>query len=128
MLTRKSRQRAKILELLRSTKIHPTAGWIYDKLKHRFPSLSLGTVYRNLNILVGQGLVNKVEFGSTFDRFDANITEHQHFICKKCGSITDIDLAVSREKVNRIEAILECQTERQRIDLYGVCKKCRKGC
>ena len=56
---RQSKQRTRILELLRSTEIHPTADWFYEKLKNEFPQLSLGTVYRNLSILVEQGLAKK---------------------------------------------------------------------
>ena len=54
---RKSKQRQKILEILKSTEMHPTATWIYDQLKKEYPSLSLGNVYRNLNILVEQGSI-----------------------------------------------------------------------
>jgi Fur family peroxide stress response transcriptional regulator len=43
-----------------------------------FPSLSMGNVYRNLNILIEQGLIGRIDFGSTFDRFDANIDPHYH--------------------------------------------------
>ncbi len=69
MVQRQSKQRNRILELLRSTEIHPTADWLYNQLKSEFPKLSLGTVYRNLSILEGQSLVKKIHFGSTFDRF-----------------------------------------------------------
>ena len=47
------------MELLRSTGSHPAAGWLYNKLLKEFPDLSMGTVYRNLNILIEQGLINK---------------------------------------------------------------------
>ena len=73
---RKSKQRQKILGLLKATKSHPTASWIYEKLKHEFPSLSLGNVYRNLSILVEQGCIQELKFGSTFDRYDGNVNPH----------------------------------------------------
>jgi len=62
--TRKSRQRDRILEVLRQTQSHPTAKWLFDRVRKQFPNLSLGTVYRNLGILVKQGLVSRLEFGS----------------------------------------------------------------
>jgi Fur family peroxide stress response transcriptional regulator len=84
-MLRKSRQREKILELLRSTDRHPTAEQIYSMLKPEMKSLSLGTVYRNLNVLVGQGLAKKLEFGSSFDRYDAVVSNHYHLYAKNAA-------------------------------------------
>jgi Fur family transcriptional regulator, peroxide stress response regulator len=80
---RSNRQRERLLAILRSTESHPTAAWLYDRLKEEFPSLSLGTVYRNLAILIEQRLAKKIDEGSTFDRFEAKTTLHYHLICKK---------------------------------------------
>jgi len=71
-----------MLDLLKNTIIHPTADWIFEQLKNEFPDLSMGTVYRNLNILIDLGFAKKIEYGSTFDRFEANITPHYHFFVK----------------------------------------------
>ena len=119
---RRSRQRDRILELLRSTGIHPTASWVYDRLRHEFPNLSLGTVYRNLNILTEQGLIRKIDFGSTYDRYDANISHHYHFICERCGSISDLDLSVN-EALNE-EVDKAAKTMRHRIEFFGICENC----
>src|SRR4030042_6815239 len=91
---RHSKQRDRILEILKGTKTHPTANWIYNELKDEFPDLSMGTVYRNLNILNEQGLVKKIDFGSTFDRFEAQLHPHYHFICENCNEIIDLDVPV----------------------------------
>lgn len=122
---KRSRQRERILELLRSTRAHPTAGWVYDRLKEEFPSLSMGTVYRNLNILIEQGKIRKIDFGSTFDRYDANIGPHYHFICERCGSITDLDLPVDRRLDERVSRATGYETRRHRIEFYGLCGRCR---
>jgi Fur family peroxide stress response transcriptional regulator len=123
---RKSKQREKILEILQSTGIHPTATWIYDQLRDEFPSLSLGNVYRNLNILVEQGLIKKIDFGSTFDRFDANIARHYHFICERCGSITDLTMPMRDELNKRVDEETNFKTRRHRIEFYGLCDRCKK--
>ena len=78
---RHSKQLDRIFEILKETNTHPTATWIYNELKDEFAGLSLGTVYRNLNILIEQGLVIKIDFGRTFNRFEARIQPHYHFIC-----------------------------------------------
>ena len=84
-LYRRSKQRERILELLQSTEAHPTASWVFGKLRKEFPNLSLGTVYRNIGILIQQGLLSRIAFGSTFDRLDANTKPHYHFICENCN-------------------------------------------
>ncbi len=126
MKYKRSLQRERILELLKNTGIHPTANWLYERLKGEFPNLSMGTVYRNLNILDEQGLIKKIDFGSTFDRFDANITPHYHFICEICGSITDLDIPVDSGLEKIVEAKTKFKVNRHRIEFYGICDKCRK--
>jgi Fur family peroxide stress response transcriptional regulator len=121
---KRSRQRERIYELLKSTGTHPTASWIYDQLKTEFPDLSMGTVYRNLNILVEQGLARKIEFGSTFDRYDANTDPHYHFICERCGSITDLGLPMDNSLHDRVESSTNLKVKRHRIDFFGICDRC----
>ncbi|MBN1624362.1 MAG: transcriptional repressor [Clostridia bacterium] len=88
---RYSQQREKILEFVKNTSIHPTADMVYEKLKREIPSISLGTVYRNLHMLAEQGLINKLSTGSGADRFDGDTGGHTHFKCDNCGKIFDID-------------------------------------
>jgi Fur family transcriptional regulator, peroxide stress response regulator len=122
----RSRQRERILELLRSTGRHPTADWVYNQLKDDFPNLSMGTVYRNLTILMEQGLVGKIDFGSTFDRFDANTGPHYHFICEECGSIIDLELPVDPALNERVNGATPFTARRHRIEFFGICDRCRR--
>jgi Fur family transcriptional regulator, peroxide stress response regulator len=122
--TRRSRQRDRILELLRQTSTHPTANWIYGRLRREFPSLSMGTVYRNLGLLVEQGVVNRIDFGSTFDRYEAKISPHHHFICERCGSVTDLEVPVEDTLTRRLRDATGLAVTRHEIRLYGVCEKC----
>ena len=122
---RKSKQRDRILELLRSDHIHVTANWIYDQLRGEFPTLSLGNVYRNLNILVEQGEANRLGFGSTFDVYEAKRDHHVHFVCESCGRIEDIDVPGEQE------AVFSRWVEEDRghhvsaIEIRGLCASCR---
>ena len=122
---RSSRQRERLLALLQETKTHPTADWIYACLKPEFPHLSLGTVYRNLTILAEQGLVKKIQFGSTYDRFEARVTHHYHLICTKCDSIRDLEMPIYQEINERAGRMTDFQIEEHRIDFYGLCSSCR---
>jgi Fur family transcriptional regulator, peroxide stress response regulator len=123
---RNSRQRQKILELLRCTKSHPTADWIYDRLKQEMPHLSLGTVYRNLRILERQGKLIKLTMGSSFDRFDGNIQPHYHITCRKCGRVDDVDLAQRHSIDQHAEAISGYRSVTHRIDFSGICSDCSR--
>lgn len=123
---RRSKQRDRILELLQGTEIHPTANWIYDKLREEFPNLSMGNVYRNLGILVEQGLVRRIDFGSTFDRYDANIDAHYHFICESCGKIVDLELPIDSQLNERVDAATNFKTQHHNIQFYGLCDECVK--
>jgi len=122
---RNSRQRERILALLKQTELHPTADWLYAQLKPEFPSLSLGTVYRNLSLLTEQGLVKKIHSGSTFDRFEARVMQHYHLICTQCDSIRDIELPIYTEINDRASQMTDFLIQEHRIDFYGLCRSCR---
>ena len=121
---RPSKQRKRILELLRSTDTHPTASWIYDRLKKEFPALSLGTVYRNLRILQEQGEITHLDFGSTFDRFDGRVEPHYHFICERCGKITDVMVPALKDIEGSFSPELGGKVLRHRIEFFGICSYC----
>src|SRR5713226_5080679 len=76
-----------VLDVLRSTESHPTAEWVHRVVRRRLPRVSLGTVYRNLRLLVGEGLVAEIQ--GPHARFDANLEAHHHFTCVRCGRILD---------------------------------------
>ena len=124
---KRSRQRERILELLKSTDTHPTAGSIYDHLKQEFKDLSMGTVYRNLNILLEQGLVTKIDFGSTFDRFDGNVDPHYHFLCEGCKSILDLPLEVDESLNQKVDTLTGSKTRFHRVEFFGKCNQCASG-
>jgi Fur family transcriptional regulator, peroxide stress response regulator len=123
---RNTRQRTRLLEELCNTDTHPTASWLYDKLKPEFPSLSLGTVYRNLGILEEQGLLKKIVFGSTFDRFDGRTFPHTHFICKECNSVYDMSEQDTEEIIDCVRKKTKHLIHDVVMNYYGVCEKCLK--
>ncbi len=84
------RKRNAILDYLRHTDAHPSAETIYTDLKHQIPDLSVGTVYRNLNLFKQQGLVTSVATVAGVERFDANTQPHVHFICTDCDAVMDL--------------------------------------
>ena len=123
---RRSRQRDRILELLRSTESHPTANWLYGRMRKEFPALSLGTIYRNIGILVQQGLISRIAFGSTFDHLDANMKAHYHFVCESCGSISDLDIPPREEIDTSLYASLGYVVHGHEMEFHGLCPKCAR--
>jgi len=121
---RQSKQRNRILELLRSTESHPTADWLYEQLKNEFPRLSLGTVYRNLSTLIEQELVKKIHFGSTYDRFEANIRPHYHLVCKSCSKILDFEMPIYKNLNEHAKRLTSFNIHHHKIEFFGLCEEC----
>jgi Fur family transcriptional regulator, peroxide stress response regulator len=122
---RRSRQRDRILQIVKETNTHPTADWVYRNLKKEIPGLSLGTVYRNLNVLLEQGLIQKLPFDNTFDRFEGNVAPHYHLICEKCNTVEDFEMTVSININKQVEQKSSFKINRHRTDFFGICKKCQ---
>jgi Fur family peroxide stress response transcriptional regulator len=121
---RYSRQREKILEFLKDNKEHPSADAIYVKMKEYFPSISLGTVYRNLGVLHEQGLVNRIMHAEGPDRFDADMFTHSHFYCEKCGEIYDIS---EDDSATATGILMDGHKVNKHItSYYGICSNCIK--
>lgn len=92
-MKRHSKKRDAILTCLRQTKSHPTAEWIYQKLKPEYPNLSLGTVYRNLSEFKREGVIATVGVVDGLERFDGDTSAHSHLICRECGAVVDVNTA-----------------------------------
>ena len=88
--TRMTKQRTAILDALRSVKTHPTADEVYAMVRVSLPHISLGTVYRNLDLLAESGEILRLEKSGTQKRFDGDIRPHFHIRCEHCGKIGDV--------------------------------------
>ena len=119
-----SRQRECIREYVRSCKEHPTADSIYGVMKEEFPNISLGTVYRNLSLLVELGGITKISIDNRPDRFDCNTKPHSHFICTHCHCIQDIEIPEIDCVVEKASEDINGKISAHRTTLYGICKQC----
>lgn len=122
---RYSRQRELIYQAVTQTDQHPTAEMIYHWLKPENPNLSLGTVYRNLNLLVDEGTIVRMAF--PVERYDADTTPHTHFCCDRCGGV--YDLKVPYDDVLDEQAALQSGhiIERHELLYRGICSGCRRA-
>ena len=125
--SRSSKQRDRILDLLQSDRIHASAQWMYTQLRPEFPHLSLGNVYRNLNILVDQGKVNRLSLGNSSDVYEAVRSPHMHFICDRCSTVFDVDIPEPLQ--NHVEEYIAEHEGHlvfsRSFELHGVCRNCR---
>ncbi len=122
-----TKQRRTILEELRKLPSHPTADELYRLVRKKLPSISLGTVYRNLEILSDCGIIKKLELAGTSKRFDAIVSNHYHVRCEECGAVADIQLEpmVAIEKAAR--KLSDYEIVSHRLEFTGICSQCRQN-
>ena len=122
-----SKQREDLLNILKNSSSHPTAEELYEKTKEKIPSVSRGTVYRNLKDLVDEGYIIKISMASGADRYDYIHKKHNHIICKSCGTVKDFEYNFDLEDVK--QSVIK-QTEvsplLDGVIMYGICEKCKK--
>ena len=124
---RYTKQRELVLDALRSTHAHPTAEEIYMSLKDDHPEISLGTVYRNLNVLYEQGEIIRVEGNFPSVRFDGNAMLHYHFRCAACGELFDLELGYQDVIDTLANEISPHTINRHSIMFEGICRSCEQA-
>ena len=121
-----SRQRDSIMQFLMTRKDHPTADIIYMNVRQRNPSISLGTVYRNLTLLTENGEINRLNVGDGVDRFDADTSPHYHLLCEKCGSVVDVKMEDMESIIEKAAAHFDGHVAGHVTYFYGTCPRCMK--
>ncbi len=123
-MSKKTKQKEAILRTLKNTTSHPTADWIYNKVKKEVPNISLGTIYRNLKLLKERGEILELDLSGTLGRFDAHHENHYHFRCEKCSNVFDIDEPVIEEIDERVERKTGFKVAYHRLEFRGLCSDC----
>ncbi len=121
---KRSKQREAIIEALCSTTIHPTADWIYDEVRKKIPNISLGTIYRNLNLLSSENDIVKIGVIGEQCRYDGNIKPHNHFVCKRCNKVMDIDFEYDNSISEEADKLFDGDIEYHSLLFFGTCKDC----
>ncbi len=121
-----SKYKEVIIRVLKNTRSHPTAEWIYERVKKEIPSVGIATIYRNLNALTDEGQINSIASTDGTNHFDGNVDEHYHLRCIGCGRITDIDEPVDRGLEVRVSVKTGFRIYGHSLQLIGLCPACQK--
>ncbi|MGC8604381.1 MAG: Fur family transcriptional regulator [Desulfomonilaceae bacterium] len=117
-------QRQVILEELAKMKSHPTANDIYEVVRKRLPKISLGTVYRNLELLSSAGFIQKLEIVGAQKRFDDVVNNHYHIRCVECGKIDDLIMPTISSINDIANNVSDYKILWHRLEFAGVCPEC----
>jgi Fur family peroxide stress response transcriptional regulator len=134
-----SAKRDAILALLKRTKTHPSAQWVYNHLRPQIPGLSLGTVYRNLSLFREEGIAASVGVINGEERFDGTVESHPHLVCSRCGKVMDLPVEKGTELAKNFsfasgavsspgsvpEVEDDFTIDFKKTVFYGLCKDCK---
>ena len=123
-----SSKRNAIYNAVCGTDTHPSARWVYDKLKPEIPDLSLGTVYRNIALFKDEGKVSVICNVNGEERIDGNTEPHPHFVCNKCKAVIDVEDNQNADDLESQLAEEGFKVENRFVIYYGICPKCCTVC
>lgn len=121
-----TRQRQTILTTIRQAHSHLSADEIYELVRKHLPRISLGTVYRNLEVLADQGLIQKLELGGTIKRFDWDPNKHYHIRCLCCGRVDNAPIAPLNTLEDELYGATVFSIIGHRLEFEGLCPECTK--
>lgn len=121
-----TQQRRVILEELQAMDNHPSADEIYEKVRLRLPRISLGTVYRNLEVLSELGEIQTLELSGSLRRFDWDIRKHYHIRCVHCNRVDDAPIAPLNQLENELYEATVFEIIGHNLEFTGLCPECSK--
>ena len=124
---RMTTQRKVILEELRKVDTHPSADEVYEMVRKRLPRISLGTVYRNLEILSERGEIQKLELGCTLKRFDGVAENHYHIRCVDCGRVVDAPVDCDIKINHHLKDTTNYKIIGHKLEFIGICPACQNN-
>jgi len=123
---RMTTQRKVILEELRKIHTHPSADEIYEVVRLRLPRISLGTVYRNLEVLSELGKLQKLELSGSLKRFDWDTNKHYHIRCLRCNRVEDAPIAPLKQLEDKLYEATVFEIIGYNLEFTGLCPECSR--
>lgn len=118
-------QRIAVYEILKNTKEHPSVDMLYSKLQPIYPTMSLATVYKSLEVFKELGLVQELNTGEDKFRYDANVSQHPHITCLSCGKVEDVDDGMLFDLESKVESKTGYRLVNQQLYFFGYCPDCK---
>ncbi len=125
-IARMTNQRRIIIEELSKVRTHPTAMEVFEMARKRLPRISLGTVYRNLEVLTETGAIQKLETAGSQMRFDGTVEDHYHIRCVSCGRVDDVDSPISQRLADKRTRVQGYKILWHKVEFVGVCPECQQ--
>ena len=122
-----SKQRELILHALAQNPIHPTADKLYELIRPFMPTISLATVYRNLNRLVDNGIIRKISGLDGSVHYDHCVEKHYHFICTCCNKVYDVPYDVAQDLEQKLKSLTGLEAQSSDLTFKGICPVCQKS-
>ncbi len=123
---RTTQQRTIILDEVRSSKNHPSADELYSRVKKRLPRISLGTVYRNLEILTQLGEIQELKLSGSLKRYDWNPSKHYHIRCINCDRVDDAPIAPLNQIEDDLYETTVFEIIGHNLEFTGLCPDCTR--
>ncbi len=120
-----SKQRLITLDELKKVTSHPSADEVYRMVRKKIRNISLGTIYRNLRILGDLGLIQVLNYGNRFCRYDGNPDNHYHISCERCGRVDDIPIGIWKRLDSEVALATSYEVKTHRIEFFGLCRECK---
>lgn len=125
MEKRNTIQKQLVLDAVRKLHCHPSAEQVYDCVSAEHPTISKATVYRNLNSLAEDGLLQKIAMPRDADRFDDTLAEHYHLRCLGCNQVLDLPMQYQQSLNEKAAKDTDCTIEEHNLIFTGWCKNCK---
>lgn len=120
-------QRRMILDILNNSTRHLTAEEIANEVKKIQPSVSIATVYRNLNLMVDINLLTRLKLHNGPARYQINHGHNHHLVCMACGEAVSLDICPMQEKIAQIVEEMGFKVDDHYFEITGICKDCQEN-
>lgn len=118
-------QRIAVYDILKNTKEHPSVDMLYSSLQPVYPTMSLATVYKSLEVFKALGLVQELNVGEDKFRYDANVNQHPHITCTACGRVEDVDDEMLFDLSEQVGRKTGYKLISQQLYFFGYCPNCK---
>jgi Fur family ferric uptake transcriptional regulator len=115
-----------ILEELRSKNNHPSADELYERVRQKLPRISLGTIYRNLEVLSQLGEIQKLNLSGSLKRYDGTPSKHYHIRCIRCDRVDDAPIAPLNQIEDELYQATVFEIIGHNLEFTGLCPACTK--